>query len=140
VAEIQQASDCTFRLFDWDRADKDGQPRQLHIEQALDVIDYERGPVEFVSAPKSETQEPRTLVACDKFTLQEFSRPGTYQLPSMQLAIITVPIGQAVLIAGENAISLDRGQTILVPFACRSISLELPAGTTVLVSTLPRNL
>ena len=140
VAEIQQASDCTFRLFDWDRVDKDGQPRQLHIEQALDVIDYKRGPVEFVSAPKAALQESRTLVACDKFTLQEFGHPGTYPLPSMQLAIITVPIGRAVLMAGENAIPLDRGQTILVPFACRSISLELPAGTTVLVSTLPRNL
>ena len=138
VAEIQQASDCTFRLFDWDRVDKDGQPRQLHIEQALDVIDFERGPVEFVSSSRSLSQEPRTLVACDKFTLQEFSQPGTYQLPSMQLAIITVPIGQAVVKAGPNAISLDRGQTVLVPFACQSTTLELPPDTTVLVSTLPR--
>ena len=138
VAEIQQASDCTFRLFDWDRVDKDGQPRQLHIEQALDVIDFERGPVEFVSSPKSVSKEPRTLVACDKFTLQEFSQPGTYELPSMQLAIITVPIGQAVVKAGPNAVSLDRGQTVLVPFACQSTTLELPPDTTVLVSTLPR--
>jgi mannose-6-phosphate isomerase len=138
VAEIQQASDCTFRLFDWDRVDKDGQPRQLHIEQALDVIDFERGPVEFVSSSRSMSQEPRTLVACDKFTLQEFSQPGTYQLPGLQLAIITVPIGQAVVKAGPISISLDRGQTVLVPFACQSTILELPSDTTVLVSTLPR--
>ena len=45
IAEIQQASDTTFRLFDWNRVDRDGQPRQLHIEQALDVIDFARGPV-----------------------------------------------------------------------------------------------
>ena len=140
VAEIQQASDCTFRLFDWDRVDKDGQPRQLHIDQALEVIDYDRGPIEFVSAPTDTLSNgPRVLVACDKFTLQEFSRPGTYSLPSEQLAIITVPVGQAVVKTGVSALSLIRGQTVLLPFACQATTLELAHDTTVLVSTLPRS-
>ena len=41
VYEIQQSSDITYRLYDWNRVDKDGKPRQLHINQALDVIDFE---------------------------------------------------------------------------------------------------
>ena len=45
IAEIQQASDTTFRLFDWNRVDAQGNPRQLHIEQSLAVTDYDRGPV-----------------------------------------------------------------------------------------------
>lgn len=40
VAEIQQSSDSTFRLYDWDRVDKDGNKRQLHVESALNVLDY----------------------------------------------------------------------------------------------------
>ena len=40
VAEIQQNSDTTYRLYDWDRTDVDGQPRPLHVRQALDVIDW----------------------------------------------------------------------------------------------------
>ncbi len=45
VAEIQQASDTTYRLYDYDRLGPDGKPRQLHVEQALEAIDYEYGPV-----------------------------------------------------------------------------------------------
>ena len=40
VAEIQQASDTTYRLFDWNRTGPDGQPRKLHVEEALAAIDY----------------------------------------------------------------------------------------------------
>ena len=40
IAEIQQASNTTFRLFDWNRLDRDGKPRPLHIEESLDTIDY----------------------------------------------------------------------------------------------------
>ena len=46
VAEIQQASDTTFRLFDWNRVGADGQPRPLHVAAALDAIDYDLGPVD----------------------------------------------------------------------------------------------
>jgi mannose-6-phosphate isomerase len=139
VAEIQQASDCTFRLFDWDRVDKDGQPRQLHIEQALEVIDFERGPVEFVPRSQNAASAARTLVDCDKFTLQEYAGPGTFPLESKQLAIITVPQGRAVLRTSSNEFLLERGQTVLVPFACPAAELDIPAGTVVLVSTLPRS-
>lgn len=138
VAEIQQASDCTFRLFDWDRVDKDGQPRQLHIDQALEVIDFERGPVEFVPRPHIAFANARTLVECDKFTLQEFVYPGSTRLDDKQLSIITVPRGSAILKTSSNEFSLERGQTVLVPFACPSATLEVSEGTTVLVSTLPR--
>ena len=138
VAEIQQASDCTFRLFDWDRVDKDGQPRQLHIDQALEVIDFEQDPIEFVTKPQISTADSQTLVDCDKFTLKEFACPGTYRLDSNQLSLITVPKGNTVLRTSANEFLLERGQTVLVPFACQSATFEVSDGTTVLVSTLPR--
>ena len=137
VAEIQQASDCTFRLFDWDRVDKDGQPRQLHIELALEVIDFERGPVDFATPSPIGANGARTLVDCDKFTLREYSLPGSYPFENRQLSIITVPRGNAVLRTGKNEYILERGQSILVPFACSSVMLDVPDGTTVLASTLP---
>src|SRR5579883_3296832 len=46
LAEIQQMSDATFRVFDWNRVGADGKPRQLHIEQAMESIDFGRGPVD----------------------------------------------------------------------------------------------
>src|SRR5204862_4438585 len=50
MAEIQQTSDATFRLFDWDRRDAQGKARTLHIEQALACIDWKAGTVQPVRA------------------------------------------------------------------------------------------
>ena len=138
VAEIQQASDCTFRLFDWDRVDKDGLPRQLHIEQALEVIDFQRGPEQFVAKPSIVAKTVRMLVDCDKFTLQEYTASGSYKLQDTKLAILTVPQGNAVLETPSQEFFLERGQTILIPAACKSATLILAENTTVLASTLPR--
>ncbi len=44
IAEIQQSSNTTYRVHDWDRTGPDGLPRELHLERALDVIDFEKGP------------------------------------------------------------------------------------------------
>jgi mannose-6-phosphate isomerase len=138
VAEIQQASDCTFRLFDWDRVDKDGQPRQLHVAQALEVIDYDSGPVDFVTRRAIESDGSRTLVDCDKFTLKEYSTSGCFELQGDQVFIVTAPKGNAELNCHGEMFPLERGQTLLVPFACSSIELTVPNDATVLVSTLPR--
>ena len=46
LAEIQEMSDATFRIYDWGRVGPDGKPRQLHIREALESIDFDRGPVE----------------------------------------------------------------------------------------------
>ena len=45
IAEIQQPSDVTYRLYDWDRVDSEGKPRQLHIEQGMAATNFERGAV-----------------------------------------------------------------------------------------------
>src|SRR5262249_39108320 len=45
MAEVQQTSDATFRLFDWNRLDSQGKPRQLHLEEALASIHWDYGPV-----------------------------------------------------------------------------------------------
>src|SRR5436305_8108749 len=61
MAEVQQTSDATFRLFDWNRVDASGRSRQLHIEEALACIDWKRGPVNPVRAsgyPAAPGQAP----------------------------------------------------------------------------------
>src|SRR5262245_32613383 len=45
LAEVQQCSDATLRLYDWDRVGSDGQPRKLHVKQSLEAIDWKAGPV-----------------------------------------------------------------------------------------------
>ena len=69
IAEVQQSSDTTYRLFDWNRVGPDGKPRQLHISQALDVIDFHQGPVDPVQPIPIDGPGVNRLVACDKFVL-----------------------------------------------------------------------
>lgn len=138
VAEIQQSSDCTFRLFDWNRVDKDGQPRQLHIDQALEVIDYERGPVEFVQRGLSLADGSTLLVECDKFVLREFSASGSYRLSSHGFQIVTVPKGTAVIQTREDEMILGVGETVLLPASCSETQLHLHADSIALISTSPQ--
>jgi len=74
VAEIQQTSDATYRLYDWGRLGNDGKPRELHIAQALDTIRWDvQGPG--IVAPRTlESGEGRTracLIQCPQFTLEK---------------------------------------------------------------------
>ena len=73
VAEIQQASDTTYRLFDWNRIGADGQPRELHIAAGLDVIDFDRGPVSRQAPQVTDQPHIERLVDCDKFVLDRWN-------------------------------------------------------------------
>ena len=73
VAEIQQNSDATYRVYDWDRLDDDGQPRPLHIRKALEVIDWDQiEPAKIIPRLLSEGEGVRRelLVDCAKFATE----------------------------------------------------------------------
>ena len=80
VAEIQQSSDTTFRLYDWDRVGADGQPRQLHIDEALGTIDYHYGPVIPQNPQPLERTGVNRLVASEKFVLDRWQVDGPVEI------------------------------------------------------------
>jgi len=111
--EVQQTSDITYRLYDWDRVDaKTGKPRDLHIEDGLACGDFARGP----NGPESaavESREPvkrERLVACEYFTLHRLS--GTEPFPASPGRIL-------VVVAGTGTLGPDRpirpGDTYFIP-------------------------
>ncbi len=77
VAEIQQPSNVTYRLFDWNRLGPDGLPRPLHVAEALDAVDFTRGPIEPQRPQPTDRPEVSRLVECEKFVLDrwEFEQP-----------------------------------------------------------------
>jgi len=138
VAEIQQASDTTFRLFDWNRVDGQGNSRPLHVEQALEVTDYQRGPVG-VQSPASAGGRWQRLVACDKSQLHRAEGKGEWTVgDTPQLVILTVPRGSAVVHCDDAEYSLPTGGTLLLP-ACSGVAeIELNnRASTVLAMQLP---
>lgn len=136
VAEIQQSSDTTFRLFDWNRVDAEGKSRPLHVRQAMEVIDFDSGPVH----PRQPKREPanhwETLVECDKFVLRSL-RGGEERVECEGFSIITVPNGEAELRVGAERQMLTPGQSVLIPAATEGCSVSAGDAATVLEMHLP---
>ncbi len=83
IAEIQQSSDVTYRLYDWNRVGLDGQPRPLHIDAGLEAIDFTLGPIDPLRPrlPHSSETTIEPLVACDKFVLERWRMRDTITVP-----------------------------------------------------------
>ncbi|MEQ8208510.1 MAG: class I mannose-6-phosphate isomerase [Lacipirellulaceae bacterium] len=142
IAEIQQASDTTFRLFDWNRVDADGNPRPLHIEQSLEVIDYARGPVApqelLVIEEGSDGLSRERLVECDKFVLDRVRVSGSAELGGDDRFHLLSVIDGSLQVAGDPAEApLSLGQTALVPSAAGSFEVAASGETTLLDIRLP---
>lgn len=116
VAEIQQASNTTFRLFDWNRVDNQGKRRELHIDQSLEVIDYQRGPMSIQSAHEIAPGRER-LVTCDKFCLERLTGESRPVLGDARFHYLTAPYGGAAISTGGEVVHLARGESLLAPAA-----------------------
>lgn len=133
VAEIQQASDTTFRLFDWNRLGTDGKPRPLHIEQGLEAVDYERGPVG--PRPPRPTDRPGVsrLVECDKFILDRWEFHAPMPAGGDQRCHILSVLDGTVRIEGDPTDHpVPSGGTVLLPAAIGPVQIR-PHGHTVLL-------
>ena len=128
VAEIQQASDTTFRLFDWNRVGADGKPRPLHVEQGLEVLDFQRGPIE-PSQPKPTSKHFAVrLLACNKFVIDRWQIRGPHFAGGDgRFHILAVIQGGVALEGDPAAIPLAKGQTALLPAAAGAVEVA-PTG------------
>ncbi|MFN0053957.1 MAG: type I phosphomannose isomerase catalytic subunit [Planctomycetales bacterium] len=126
VAEIQQSSDLTYRLYDWGWLDSDGQPRQLHIEQGLACVDFSRGPVA-PSLPRVVKDERghrvEELVHCPYFTLRRHVLQGSLRWPDDQRCHLLMGVAGEARV-GPAAELLRRGDTLLIPAAALPCPIE----------------
>ena len=128
VAEIQQASDSTFRLFDWNRLDDDGNPRPLHVEQALHAINYGQGPVGPVRPRQTEQSWVERLVDSEHFVIERWSVDSPQTVGDEATCHVITVVSGAVSVEGDLAAEpLRLGQTILLPACVGTVTLE-PAG------------
>lgn len=133
VAEIQQSSDVTHRLFDWNRLGPDGRPRPLHVELGLEAIDYKRGPVEPQRPCPTDRPQVDRLVDCEKFLLDRWTFDSPLLAGGDRRFHIIVVLDGAVEIEGDPAGTvLPRGGTALLPACCGVVRLS-PQGKTVLL-------
>ncbi len=138
IAEIQQSSDTTFRLYDWDRAGPDGQPRALHIEQSLAVIDFQGGPCAPCTPRPTSLRHVERLVACDKFVVDRWRFSTSRSLGGDNRCHILVPLSGCVAVERDACPTpLGLGQTMLLPAAAGSVDLAPHGAVTMLDIYLP---
>lgn len=116
VFEVQQNSDVTFRLFDWDRVDAStGKPRELHIDKALQCIDYERGPVGPVT-PIRQDDGSELLFDTTHFKLwrHQSSTPFMVGARDEPRVVVGASGGGEITTAG-HAYRLRQGDVFLLP-------------------------
>ncbi|MBQ8973412.1 MAG: class I mannose-6-phosphate isomerase [Clostridia bacterium] len=135
VYEIQQSSDATYRFWDWGRVGKDGKPRELHTEKALDVSDPNRHLSKNEGTTVLCKGGSRTYYISDKhFELCRLNLAGTMPLESGRMLFLT-PTSECTLHWGDEEMALNAFDTVVVPAALEGVVLE--GNTKVLMSSLP---
>ena len=119
--EIQQSSDVTYRFYDWDRVDKNGNCRELHIDKALDVTD-----LAFTLDPIPAGNEPIARVLEETyFTLDLINVDGAQSVPAINhFGILTVLEGELTLCWQGGSRKLAKGESLYVPAASPALTLQ----------------
>ena len=138
IFEIQQNSDTTYRVFDWNRVGLDGQPRELHIAQSLASIDFNDFEPKLV--PQNYRNAPnfkfRQLVEDPLFNVQElvFKNAGTVKLSGQYLRIIAVTKGAATIADDSSGIvaELKSGDFSLIPANLKNVEIKAATNTSFL--------
>jgi mannose-6-phosphate isomerase len=136
IFEVQQNSDTTYRVFDWNRLGLDGKPRELHIPQSLasiDFNDYEPSLLSRAFAQHGE-RKVRPLVRDPLFTAeaQEASADTSVPLRPNKMQIIALLAGRVRVDDGTGTLALAAGQFCLVPASLAQVTLRVETTTTFL--------
>ena len=114
LLEVQQSSDITYRVYDWDRIDDKGNRRELHVEKALQVIDFSARPRIFRARGRQDCLDP--LLACGHFEMFEARVASRILLPAAETCMAgTVIAGAAGLTGGGEKLPLRAGDSFVVP-------------------------
>lgn len=130
IAEIQQASNTTYRVFDWNRVDAEGNSRPLHVDLALAATHFDRGPVS-PTIPSVDSSGHQTLVDCDQFVMQRWELSGETAVDcDGEFKIVVCTRGAVEIVDNRHPVTLNLGQTVLLPASLGKVCLRpLGVGT-----------
>ncbi|WP_304952227.1 type I phosphomannose isomerase catalytic subunit [uncultured Alistipes sp.] len=139
IAEIQQTSNITYRIYDFNRRDANGNLRELHTEQAKGAIDYSVE-ADYRTRYEAVKDRPVELVACPYFTttLYDLTRPCEIDLAATDSFLVVMCIeGSGTLTDDQgSAMPLRQGETVLVPASAKSLSVSPQSSIKLLTSRI----
>jgi mannose-6-phosphate isomerase len=136
IAEIQQTSDITYRIYDFDRVDDKGNKRELHVEEALAAIDYQFYD-DYKTKYTPQKNEVVELVTCQYFTTNvlDFTKNITKDYTYLDSFVIHVCLeGSYILKYGIEELPVNMGDCILIPATTQKVELVTNSGFKILES------
>jgi mannose-6-phosphate isomerase len=134
-AEIQQTSDITYRIYDWDRHDAKGHARELHLDLAKEALDYtfeKKHKADF----ESKINESSEIIKCPFFTINIVEFNKTIEKDYFQLDSFVIYIcleGNCIIqVENEESVSLTKGETVLIPASLKNLNLKPNTNTKLL--------
>ena len=125
LAEIQQTSDITYRIYDWERTDSNGNFRELHTDLALDAIDFEKKNDYRLSYLKNPNQTSK-IADCQYFKTNYVLVEGNVSRNHSKIDSFIVYIcteGEGLIATTENSIKIRKGETVLIPAINKEVSI-----------------
>jgi mannose-6-phosphate isomerase len=136
IAEIQQTSDITYRIYDFDRVDDKGNKRELHTEEALAAIDYKHYD-EYKTLYTPKKDETVHVVSCPYFTtnIMDFTHGTEKDYSGLDSFVIHVCVAGEYTIKHNNLVyPVKMGECILLPKTIDKVTLETTSGFKILES------
>ena len=139
LAEIQQTSDITYRIYDFDRRDAQGNTRELHVEQALDAIDYQHYD-HYKTQYEPQTNEPVKLASCPYFETYRLDYTKDTERDYADRDAFTLYVcteGEADLYCGQQRYAIKKGDAYLIPANISHVAIKTTTGFNLLESYVP---
>ena len=125
LAEIQQTSDITYRIYDWDRKDSEGNSRELHTALAIDAIDFEKKD-DFKLKFDTAENESSNIASCQYFTTNYLPVKGKLEkdYSAVDSFIIYMCVsGEAKISISGNSEDIKQGETVLIPAENKNVEI-----------------
>jgi mannose-6-phosphate isomerase len=122
IVEVQQTSDVTYRIYDYNRRDAHGKPRQLHIDEARDAIKYSITNAKIAMA-KDDSGEATDIVKCPYFNVKKniINSPRILQTKNSFLIVIAIEGNMNIYSDTCGFVNLTKGETVLIPASVASV-------------------
>ncbi|PJI27433.1 type I phosphomannose isomerase catalytic subunit [Prevotella intermedia] len=126
LAEIQETSDVTYRIYDFKRKDKDGNYRQLHTEEASECIDYSVE-IDYRTKYEARKNEGVELAQCPHFTtsVYDLDEPMLLDYSELDSFVVLIALsGECTLSTGDAETQLRAGETVLLPATTQTLNVS----------------
>jgi mannose-6-phosphate isomerase len=142
LCEVQQNSDLTYRLYDFHRVDAKGNPRELHVEKAMSVIDFKHrkgGKVSPVALSSANDPKKSLLVACPYFATERWDLSGQHRATSdpAHFELLVILSGRGSIQWTDGSSSYQQGECWFIPANLGQFSIVPESNTSILRTYVP---